>query len=361
MLNKNQTQKAGANATQIQTDLVQIGIDEKRVREIIKEEKQQALEQMKIIAYETADKRLDDYSNVLVPKLVKSEILESFADPSIQLLFKQSERTAVCTEREKDYELLSELLIHRIKRNGNYTTSAAIEKAISEVNNLSEDALLGLTLTFALDTYRPTSGFVEEGLAVLNELYGKIIKNETINLNDKTWIENLEITNSIRINPFSTNQKLDDYYFNVFNGYACLGIKKNSENYNKAIEILKSNNLPLNILTENILDNNYVRINKLNLNNFQNIYLPFQENSYLTIKLNVNQEKALKKIIALYEKSDSIKERFIELLNSYKYIHAVIYWWNNNMLKNSFTITPIGKVIAHANAKSIDSSLPDLN
>ena len=31
------------------------------------------------------------------------------------------------------------------------------------------------------------------------------------------------------------------------------------------------------------------------------------------------------------------------------------------MLKKSFTITPIGKVIAHTNAKSIDNSLPDLN
>lgn len=354
-------QKAGDNATQIQAGLIQIGIDEKRVREIIKEENQLALKEKSIIAEETALKRLDEYTNVLVPKLVKAEMLEAFTDPSIQILFKQSEKTAFCTDREKDYEILSELLIHRIKRNGNYTTSAAIEKAINEVNNLSEDALLGLTLYFSIETYTPVTGDVRKGLSILDNLYGKIIKDTTINLNDESWIENLEITNSIKINLFSTSKKLDDYYFSAFNGYACLGIKKDSENYNKALEILRSNNLPLNILTENILDNNYVRIDKLNLNDFKNINLPLQGSLNLKLDLNEKQEEALKQITALYEQNGSIKERFIELLNSYKYIHAVICWWNNNMLKKSFTITPIGKVIAHTNAKSIDNSLPDLN
>lgn len=35
-------------------------------------------------------------------------MLESFADPSIQVLFKQYKRKAICKEREKDYEFLSE-------------------------------------------------------------------------------------------------------------------------------------------------------------------------------------------------------------------------------------------------------------
>lgn len=31
------------------------------------------------------------------------------------------------------------------------------------------------------------------------------------------------------------------------------------------------------------------------------------------------------------------------------------------MLDTAFTITPIGRVIAHTNAKSIDGTLPDLD
>lgn len=130
MPNDKHVQKAGDNSTQVQANLVQIGIDEKRVREIIKEENKLALKEMSLIAEDTAIKRFDNYTNVLVPKLVKAELLQSFSEPSIQVLFKQSEKTAVCTEREKDYELLSELLIHRIRKNGNYTTSAAIGKAV---------------------------------------------------------------------------------------------------------------------------------------------------------------------------------------------------------------------------------------
>lgn len=354
-------QKARDNTTQISADTVKLGIDEKRVREIIKEENQLALREMKIIAEDTAIKRLDNYTNVLVPKLVKTEMLEAFSDPSIQVLFKQSERTAVCTERQKDYELLSELLIHRIKRNGNYTTSAAIEKAISEVNNLSESALLGLTLTFAIQTYLPVTGFVRDGLTILDSLYGKIIKNNIIELNDKSWIENLEITNSIRVDTLSTNKKLDEYFFETFDGYSCLGLKKDSKNYNEAVDILKENKIPLVVLSENILNKDYVRLNVIKLKNVREISFLDKNNLKCIITINDKQENAIKKILELYEPNGSIKDKFFELLNSYKNLSIVINWWNNNMLKNAFTITPIGKVIAHTNAKSIDNTLPDLN
>ena len=210
MSNDKYTQKAGDNSTQIQSNLVQIGIDEKRVREILKEENQRILKETAIIAENVARGRLDNYTNVLVPKLVEAELLDKFSDPKIQMLFRQSEKTAVCTDRNKDYELLSELLIHRIKRDGNYTTGAAIKKAIDEVDNLSDDALLGLTIIFAIDSYVPVSGNVHEGLQTLNNLYGKIMKSKFINIDGKSWLENLEIINAIRINPFSESKRLED-------------------------------------------------------------------------------------------------------------------------------------------------------
>ena len=313
MSNDKYTQKAGDNSTQIQSNLVKIGIDEKRVREILKEEKQIALKEMSIIAENVAQGRLDNYTNVLVPKLVKAELLDKFSDPKIQMLFRQSEKTAVCTDRNKDYELLSELLIYRIKRDGNYTIGAAIKKAIDEVDNLSDDALLGLTIIFAIDSYVPVSGDVHEGLQTLNNLYGKIMKSKFVNIDGKSWLENLEIINAIRINPILQNKRLEDIYLEAFDGYFSLGIKKDSDNYNKAIEILQNNQLPLYVLSENILDNN------------------------------------------------SVREKYIDLLKSYEYINALILWWDNNIIDTSFNITSIGKVIAHTNAKSIDSTLPDLD
>ena len=361
MPNEKHTQKAGDNSTQVQADLVQIGIDEKRVREIIKEENKLALKEMSIIAEDTAIKRFDNYTNILVPKLVKAELLESFSDPSIQVLFKQSEKTAVCTEREKDYELLSELLIHRIKKNGNYTTSAAIEKAVDEVNNISDEALLGLTIVFSILTYSPITGNIKNGLSVLDDLYGKIIRNANLP-NNFDWIDNLEIVGAIRRSSNSKFRRLEDYYFESHKAYSSIGIKKDSENYNKAIEILRNNNIPQNILIENELDNNYVVIDHFNLNSFDDLNLVIKQgNVELSQPFSSSQKQALNEVVNLYENNNSDKNKFTELLKSYKNINILLEWWNDNLTKLHFSITAIGRVIAHTNAKSIDSTLPDLD
>lgn len=361
MPNKEYSQKAGNNSTQVQTNLIKIGIDEKRVREIIKEENQNALKQMSIIAKKTAIKRFDNYTNILVPKLVKAELLESFSDPSIQILFKQSEKTAACTERQKDYELLSELLIHRINKNENYTTSAAIAKAIDEVNNISDEALLGLTIIFSILTYTPTTGNVETGLATLDNLYGKILKNSNLP-NNIDWIDNLEIVRAIRISTNSKFKRLEDYYFDTFKGYSSIGIKKNSLNYDKAQKILRENNMPVSILVDNIFNDNYVRISIFDLNSFDDLSLVSKEGSDgLSKKLTETQKKALKNIVDLYEKGSINKNKFIKLLKTYKNIDLLLEWWDTNLTKLHFSITAIGKVIAHTNAKSIDNTLPDLD
>lgn len=360
MANDKYTQKAGDNSTQIQSNLVQIGIDEKRVREILKEEKQRVLKEIAIIAENVAQRRLNNYTDVLVPKLVKAELLDNFSDPKIQMLFRQSEKTAVCTDRNKDYELLSELLIHRIKRDGNYTTGAAIKRAIDEVDNLSDDALLGLTIIFAIDSYVPVSGDVHEGLQTLNNLYGKIMKSKFVNIDGKSWLENLEIINAIRINPLLQNKRLEDIYLEAFDGYFSLGIKKDSDNYNKAIEILQNNQLPLYVLSENILDNNYVRVNNRKKKEFKDTTF-IQNGIQMKMSINEQQKQALSEITDLYEDNNSVREKYIDLLKSYEYINALILWWDNNMIDTSFNITSIGKVIAYTNAKSIDSTLPDLD
>lgn len=361
MPNDKHIQKAGDNSTQVQAGLVQIGIDEKRVREIIKEENQLALKEMSLIAEDTAIKRFDNYTNILVPKLVKAELLQSFSDPSIQVLFKQSEKTAVCTEREKDYELLSELLIHRIKKNGNYTTSAAIGKAIEEVNNISDEALLGLTITFSILTYTPITGDIKKGLSVLNNLYGKILGNSNLPSN-LDWIDNLEIVGAIRRSSNSQFKRLEDLYFEMFKGYSSIGIKKDSENYNKAIEILKNNHIPSNILINNVFDDEYVKLDHFDLDSFDDLNLTIKQgNVELSQSLSASQKQALKDIVNLYEKNISNKGKFVELLKEYDNINLLLDWWNNNLTKLHYSLTAIGRVIAHTNAKSIDSTLPDLD
>lgn len=362
MSTRNRKQEAGDNSTQIQAEVIQVGIDEKRVREIIKEDNLSTLKEMSIIATDEALKRLTDYTNVFVPKLVKMQLLESFSDPEIQMLFKQSEKTAICTNREKDYEMLSELLIHKVKRKENYNTSAAISKAISEINNISEEALLGLTLLFSVTVYTPTSGNIDDGLSALNDLYGKIVDKSFYKSETKDWIENLDIINAIKLNQYITSKKLEDYYCEILDGYSCLGIKKDSDNYKDAIQLLKKNGIPLDILSDNVFDNGYVRINTPKLNNFDEIVIKIIiNNNVINIPLNDNQKKVLSDVVNLYDKNELSKQKFKEKLKTYSNINDLINWWNDKMIKNSFIITPVGRVIGQAYIKNIDPTLPDLD
>lgn len=52
-----------------------------------------------------------------MPKIVQIDgALEKFAEPSFQFLLTEAHKTAASTERKADYELLSELLVHRIQK-----------------------------------------------------------------------------------------------------------------------------------------------------------------------------------------------------------------------------------------------------
>lgn len=144
-----QNQKAGDNSQQLQADnmIVHLGIDEKRAREIYQEMNLQVRRDYTKEALEIANSRVTEFENKLLPKMDAVDgALEAFADPSFQLLLVEAQKTAASTERPADYELLSELLIHRFQKGENRITRAGISRAVEIVDKISDDALLGLTV-----------------------------------------------------------------------------------------------------------------------------------------------------------------------------------------------------------------------
>lgn len=354
MLKKNNNdQKARDNAMQIQTGNIIFGIDEKRVREIIDEKNREVLNQVVMFSKDIINDRLNDYSNILVPKLVREGLLSCFVDPSIQITFRESELTAICTDKNKDYELLSELLIHRIKKSGDFTKCSAIKKAISEINNISNEALLGLTLTFAIFYFIPTTYDVKNGLRTIDELFSKIIGDDDLPVNNE-WVENLEIVGAIHTNTMLSWDKFGDFFIKNLNGYFCRGIKKGSESYFEALKMLEKVGIPDSIFVESIYDSEYVRLKLSQLNFYNEITLN-------NMKLTDEQCSVLSSISSMYEDCSIYAEKYILLLDEYENIKKVCNWWNSNMIHNNFKISAIGRVIAHTNAKSIDASLPDLD
>ncbi|MFZ2285066.1 MAG: hypothetical protein WAV86_14430 [Lutibacter sp.] len=79
-----QNQKAGDNSQQLQADkmIVNIGIDEKRAREIYQEMNLQLRRDYSKEALTIANSRVEEFENRLLPKMEAVEgALESFADP----------------------------------------------------------------------------------------------------------------------------------------------------------------------------------------------------------------------------------------------------------------------------------------
>ena len=364
-----QIQEAGDNSQQLQATnmVVHIGIDEKRAREIYNEMNLQLRKDYSQEALTIANDRVAEFENRLMPKMEAVEgALEAFADPSFQILLVEAQKTAASTERPADYDLLSELLIHRFQKGDNRVARAGISRAVEIVDKISDDALLGLTVFHSVTYFFPISGDIKQGLKVLNDLFGKLFYCNLPKGND--WLDHLDILDAIRVSNFGGLKKIEQYYSEMLGGYIDVGIEKNSENYNKALEILKSNELPQQVLVEHDLNPNYARVNLPNKDNISSLTLQrsLLQNGQLTvitILLSEKQINAIKSIYDLYKSDNNIRQqnvkKFMEEWDKQPNLKILRDWWDN--IGASLQLTSVGKVLAHANAQRCDKNLPPLN
>ena len=362
-------QKAGDNSQQYQanTIIVQNGIDEKRAREICTEMFEIARKDLTAEAYTTACRRVSEFENDLIPKMQKLEgALDYFGDPSFQFLITNAHKTAASTDRPADYSLLSELLIHRVQRGENRATVAGISRAVEIVDKISDEALLALSVAFAILQYGPVSGNISQGLDVLNGLFEKLCYND-LPLGIE-WIDHLDVLDAVRMSNLGGFKKLEDYYSEKMSGYCVAGIKKDSENYAKALQLLEEVALPKDLLVDNELNAEYVRLLVVTEKAIEKLQLSQQVNlsgNIITIPvaLTTEQKNKLYEIYSLYTKETNvlnlIKQRFKEELLNRQHLNKILNWWNS--IPSSFSITGVGKVLAHANTKRCDNTLPDLN
>ncbi|MDR1760846.1 MAG: hypothetical protein LBR55_00200, partial [Bacteroidales bacterium] len=223
-----------------------------------------------------------------------------------------------------------------------------------------------LTVFHAVSCFSPASGDILQGLNVLNDLFGKIIYGQLPTNND--WLDHLDILDTVRISSFGELKKIQQYYPEMLVGYVEVGIEKNTENYNKAVEILKNAGLPQNILIEHALNANFVRINLPNREQVNSLTLQqfINHNGQLLtrpIPLSEEQKNAIKSVYDLYKTDENMKNQNIGVLmeewDKRPNLKILREWWDN--IKTSFQITTVGSVLAHSNAQRCDKSLPSLN
>ncbi|MDR1006105.1 MAG: hypothetical protein LBL74_04500 [Bacteroidales bacterium] len=367
-MSEKQIQKAGNDAQQLQVGnmTVNVGIDEKRAREIFQEMNALAVQDYTQEALNIANARVTEFEKRLLPKMEAVEgALQSFSDPSFQLLLVEAQKTAAATEREKDYDLLSELLIHRFQKGENRKIRAGISHAIGIIDEISDDALLGLTVFHSVSYFLPVTGDILSGLFVLNALFEKVIYSQLPKGDD--WLDHLDILDTIRINSVDKFKKIKQYYPELLDGYIATGIEKTSDDYKKATEILFNAGLQ-NILVEHTLNPDFVRINVPNKKQIDSLlFQGMVNNGGLLVPVGIQftneQKEAVKTVYDLYKKDSNIKnqniEKFMIEWNKFPKLKELQEWWDN--IPQGFNITMVGRVLAHANAQRCDKNLPPLN
>ena len=68
-------------------------------------------------------------------------MIESFSDPAFQRLLVKAEQEAAASEREADYDLLTELLVYHVQKGDNRKNRAGVLKATEIVDLIDNTAL----------------------------------------------------------------------------------------------------------------------------------------------------------------------------------------------------------------------------
>ena len=362
---KDHVQQAGDNAQQIQagTVIINNGINESQARELYSEMSKKAMKEYTAESHLLIEKRIADFANVLIPRIEKIENgFEAFSDPEFQIELKKAQVASACTDKEADYEMLSELLLHRIENKDNRRAKASISKAVEIVDKIEDDGLCGLTVVYLAEKISVNIGEIGKGLSILNDILSKVINVELPI--GSYWTSYLDILDVIRVSDINEFKKFYEYCYERFSGYTTIGICKKSTEYEKAVEILKSVRLNENTLIPHELLDGYVRLPLPILADFsnlkKNVALP---NTPLLVQFNLyeNEISALKSIEKLYSqdhtRKEEVKNAFFDLLNSFDSLRKIKDWWDS--IPRYFSITPIGQVLAHANAQRY-IEIPDI-
>ena len=365
-----QSQNAGDNSTQMQAGTINnyyttvTGIDEARARMICQEEYAIVRQNWTNEATAIADNRVHQLEDKLMPKMIAYDnTLKIFADPDFQFTLRQAQISAASSERESDYEMLSELLLHRAEQGDNRERRLGIRKAIEVVNQITDEALIGLTMVYVVSKFYPMSDDVNIGLSVLNDLYGRIMNNQQLPTGNN-WMEHLDLLSAVRIGVEEINRfkKLIEYIPSQLSKYLVSGAEVDSESLNSIKKDFERCGIPAKCLIPHPLKPNYVRLNvSANVKDIV-ITTTLENGNVLKMPLNEEQQKVMSNAIAILRKDESanpsMRNKLMEQWDKYPNLKLVRDWWD--CLPCYFTITPVGVALANAYAHGKDSSVPGL-
>lgn len=360
-----QKQSAGDNSTQIQAGVVNIaniiGIDECRARGICQEEYAIAKKEMTAEAIAIADDRVRALENKLMPRMIAHDnTLKYFADPSFLFALRKAQMSAASSEREQDYELLTELLVNRVAQDADRERRLGIVKAIEVVDQIDSSALIGLSMVYAVSKFLPVSMYLSEGLVMLNHFYGDLLAEKPLP-EGTSWMEHLDLLSAIRIKDAEFNHflKIEEFIPSRFKKYFAKGIQEDSPEFVRLKAKFGRASLNTSCFCPHPLRPGYMFLALPE--NLEQIKTTKQMGKVkVTSPLSQEQKAVLHEAQTLAcedGSSDlSLKEEFWKWWESYDNLNIVRKWWNS--LSWSFVFTPVGVALSNAYIHGKDPSVP---
>ena len=307
--------------------------------------------------------RMTAFSENLMDVFIRyRQSLDVFSDPSFVYLFREAQLNAAQTDRESDYKLLTQLLLHRCQKRNVKHIQTGISGAIKIINEISDDSLIALTVLMCVIQIEPISKDVNIGLETLDKLYNSIIQDSKLPT-DYSWFDQLDVLKAIRINTVSSFRKFDDLMLQKLAHYVELGIEISSSQYKEVLQI--ENDFHIVLHKSNYFMPNYIVI-PYSKDDYEKISIQKSDNKTLYLSQFVSKENYLsiiEKLRSLYVKDNAlekkIKDEFIKKICSYETISKVRQWWNQ--LPHACEITSIGRALAHAYAQNLVPNFPPLD
>lgn len=352
-------QKAGDNSTQTSIQTVNVyGITEQRAREICREEYAVVARDMTQEAIAVASERVGQLEDRLLPKMAAyDEKLSAFADPAFLMSLRKAQISAACTDSKADYDILSELLVERAKVRNDKGKQIGITHALEIVGQVSDDALLGLALTYTSVLLVTTPEELKKALDEYDKVFARIIRNRRLP-KDNRWIDELEILSALRI---SDNRILraEELFSRKYAKHLVSGVKKESEDYEKIKAQLAAVGLAIEDCTKpHPMKPNYI---VMRAKNIKNIRIQVKKSKRIVAQKPTSEQMAVLKKVAEVLMQDEfmlpkIQTAFMKEFNKRPYLKKVSTWWNK--LNDAPVMTPVGEALANAYVRTYDPSVP---
>lgn len=374
MFDQSQHQKAGDNSFQLCigsntpniTNITNINqtqtVPTELVRDVCNSVSSSYLNVFTEIAKQQINERIDQFrDNYFIPRIKCLEnAVSALKDPGFQNLLSLAQKSAALNDHADgcNEEILADLLASKVENISakDKAKNIALKKAIEAMEFLDHTDITALNILSCVWLFKFKSIPLSiDNIKIYAEYLNLVFEYFVDHLpSSKEWINNLILLNLIEDKPLSKLMKFDDILARHLPKLFSAGIKTDTSDYQKAINILNDAKFLSCFLVDNPYIDNHKIIPIFYDNQIDQITVTFTPNDgsmEITKLLSEKEKQVLRKILDLYSNNQNdnnlVKNKIINYLCQFKNLELVKDWFNS--IEQGIKLTSAGLAIVNAN------------